>query len=67
MEQFGAKLGAAVSSALARRLTRRGRFDMLTGVAAARAAVKPKIDILLMFAEVMAVAAKSPLTERVGG
>ena len=39
---------------------------MLTGVAA-RAAVKPKIDIRLMFAEVMAVAAKSPLTERVGG
>ena len=40
---------------------------MLGPVAAARAAVKPKIDILLMFAEVMAVAAKSPLTERVGG
>jgi hypothetical protein len=45
----------------------KGRFDMLTGVAAARAAVKPTIDILLMSAEVMAAAAKSPLTQRVGG
>ena len=48
-------------------MTAKGRFDMLGPVAAARAAVKPKIDIPFMFAEVMTEAAKSPLTQRMGG